>query len=446
VPSLYQNCIYPLYRIKSGAFGFQVIKAFKTLDRTQWKTKRELASYRDRKLQSLIRHVFENVPYYTEIMRQLKLKPEDIKNADDLQLLPVLTKRTIRENYDKLLSKNIDHKKTFVGSTGGSTGEPLKITRDRQTQMYAEAAFLRGMSWSNYRIGDTVVDFRSLGKQSFLGRARRRLINSYDFEALAKEEDLIRIMKRVKSLRPFCLIGYASNIFRIASICQKNEIDSGTIPVIFSTGETLFEYQREMIQNVFNGRVYDYYGCNEIGSIAYECEYQHKHLTEEHIILETTDTNGSRVCDNLGQFNITDLDNYAMPFIRYQNGDVGVIGHESCECGRGLKVLRSLEGRVQEFLTTQDGNCIPAIFFPGRFRNLRGMSQYQIIQTSVQHIILKVVKNPSFRQSELDEMVSVIKETLGAGVEVSLEQHDYIPLTARGKNRLVISQLPARFT
>ncbi|MEW6602338.1 MAG: hypothetical protein AB1499_15305, partial [Nitrospirota bacterium] len=238
------------------------------------------------------------------------------------------------------------------------------------------------------------------------------------------------------------LYGYASNLYRIAKICHKHEINYIEFPITFSTGEMLYDHQRDFLKKQFKSNIFDYYGCNEVGPIAYECEYHKKHISGERMIIETTDAKGNQVINVQGEITITDLDNYAMPFIRYKNGDVAVMTNDACSCGRGLKIIKSVEGRTQEYLRTLDGNYIPAIFFPTRFRNLRGVDQYQIIQHDIYNTSLRIVKNRFFSIKELNEMKQVVKEMLGNSVNVNIEECNYIPLTTRGKTRLVISYLP----
>jgi phenylacetate-CoA ligase len=441
----YEKIVYPVYHFKNDpAFGYKIIDILNQIDKSQWLSRDELIAYQSKKLKKLISHAYNNVPFYRKSMDKIGISIEDIKGVEDINCLPILTKNQIRENYRELLSTDLDGKKLIETSTGGSTGEPVRFVRDLNTLAWTDAAKIRAMSWAKYKISDTVIDYMTDGKATLLGSIRGRMINTYYFPAFAKEDEIAAKMKVVGRLKPFCLIGYSSNLYRIASICDKHKINDIEFKAIFSTGEMLYDYQRVFLGKTFNCKVFDYYGCNEVGTISYECEYHNKHITDERFIIEATDSKGTPGIETMGETTITDLDNYAMPFIRYKNGDVINITHNCCECGRRLKVIKSVDGRSQDFLRTLDGNYLPAIYFPNRFYNLKGIKQYQIIQTDIHNITLKIVKNQYFSIHELEEMTREIKVKLG-DINVNLEEHHEIPLTREGKKRLVISHVPINF-
>ncbi|MBI5102977.1 MAG: phenylacetate--CoA ligase family protein [Nitrospirae bacterium] len=442
---LFEKILFPLYHIKNGAtFGIETIKTLRHLCNSQWWPKDKLEEYQAEKLKKLIAHAYHNVPYYRDLMNSISIKPGDISNVNDLRYFPILTKKDIKDNFDRIISKDIKDRKAMRASTGGTTGEPLSFYRDLNTRIWTEGALLRGWSWAKYTIGDSIVSFTMDDRPGLLGSLRARLINRRYYPTLIKTSALLSSLERVNEQLPHYLSGMTSNLFRIAVLCEKNNL-SIHIPVIFSTAEMMHDYQREFLQKYFNGKVYDFYGCNEIGSLAYECEYGMKHIADEHVVIEAVGNGGRQRYEQAAEILITDLDNYVMPFIRYKNGDMGTLTQKKCECGRGLSVLKNVDGRSQEFLKTTDGRYVPGVFFPARFRNLKGIEQYQIVQEQVSHITLKIVKNQFFINEELEDMISVIKDKIGRDISVTTEECSNIALTGRGKSRLVISYIEKEF-
>lgn len=439
----YQKAIYPVYSIKNGPlYGFNVISLLKQLTRTQWFSRDELIAYQNDKLKKLIRHVYLYVPYYREIMLNNNLRPEDITRTEDLKYFPLLTKNIIRDNYPKMMSDDIKKRRINKASTGGTTGEPISFYREYNTLKWVEAAFLRGLSWTGYRLGDSLINFTHDNWPSCLGKLRLKLINAYTFPGFFKENEIVDYFNAIQKVQPVFIKGSASYLYRISSIWQKNNLNNLKVLGVLSTSEMLYDYQKNYLENMFDCKVYDYYGCNEVPSLAYECEYGNKHITGERTVIETVTSKGENVCEVPGQIVLTDLDNYAMPFIRYVIGDIGTITNDKCKCGRGLNILKKIEGRNQDMLRTLDGNHVPAIFFPNRFHNLVGIKQYQIIQNDLRNITLKIIRNQKFSQKEVDEMKRLIKEVIGNSVKIYVEDCDQIPLTSSGKSRIVISHVP----
>lgn len=439
----FNKFIYTLYQSKYGlSYGIRVMRILDQLRKTEKYSIDELREVQTIKFKKLVTHVYDKVPYYREKMKKIGILPEDIKDIHDINHFPVLTKKEIKDNYSTILSSDILKRKAVRGSTGGTTGEPLIFYRDLNARLWTEATLLRGMSWAKYDLGFKGVDFRSHGWPSLLGKIRGRFINCHYFPAFSNDDDLLNYFNRIRELNPHYLTGYSSNLFRISSILKKNAVNDIKIPVILSTAEMLYDYQRDLIEDTFNGRVYDYYGCNEIGAMAFECEKGSKHISDEHVIIETTNFSGNHVHGLLGEITITDLDNYVMPFIRYKNGDIGQLSSRKCTCNRELTLLEKIDGRTQEFLKTCNGNYLPSIFFPSKFRNLQGIEHYQIIQTDINNITLKIVKNSSFSDVELDDMIRIIKKMIGDQINVTVEVCTDLPLTGRGKRRLIITHVP----
>lgn len=447
----YERVLYPFIQLRygpylrHGLYGINIIKVFKHLNKSQWLTREEIRSYQNDKLRRLIEHVYHNVPYYKKVMKNEGIEPQDIRSTDDLKYFPLLTKKVINSNYQDIQSDDIYKRSPIECSTGGTTGKPLKLFRDKDTRIWAEAARLRGWSWAQYQIGKPAVSFQYNKWPSLIGKIRIGLINEHAFPDFGKEDEIISSALQIRKINPFCVTGISSYLYRVASIYSRNNINGIQFPVIFTTSEMLYEYQRDFLEIKFNGKVYDQYGCVEIGSLAYECDHNSKHITDEHVIVETINSKGANVTNTSGHLIITDLDNYSMPFIRYRIGDVGTLSDSQCQCGRGLGILRSMDGREQEIMKTSDGNYVPAIYFPTRFKKLKGIEQYQIVQNDIHHITLKIVKNTLFSPDTLEKMLQEIKEIIGNDVTIAVEECNNIPLTSRGKTRLIISHVPVDF-
>ena len=122
-------------------------------DKNQWLPEPELEEYQNRKLRELIKHAYENVPYYNERMKEVKITPSDIKTIEDLCKLPVLTREDVKKNARKLISRSYPKWLLRHGHTSGTTGSPLDFSYDIKTCVVHLAAVWRQRNWAGLEYG-----------------------------------------------------------------------------------------------------------------------------------------------------------------------------------------------------------------------------------------------------------------------------------------------------
>src|SRR5205085_2015287 len=164
---------------------------------------------------------------------------------------------------------------------------------------------------------------------------------------------LDRFIARIRNRRPKMLFGYPSVLAHIARYAQQRGVrldDLGT-KVAFVTAEKLYDEQRDLIRRVFGCPVANGYGGRDAGFIAHECPVGGMHITAEDVIVEAIDARGQPVAAGTpGEIVITHLATRDFPFIRYRTGDIGVLSDERCCCGRGLPLLKEIQGRATDFV------------------------------------------------------------------------------------------------
>ena len=153
-PSLFRKLIFPVMELYKGT---KIQKYLKWLNKTQWWRQEQLKDLQNKKLRALIKHAYENVPYYHRIFKERGIKPEDIKSIEDLVKLPILTKEVIRKNFNDLQARNISKSEFIACQSSGSTGEPLKYYIDKDTYSLGWAQTFRCWGWAGYKIGDPYV-------------------------------------------------------------------------------------------------------------------------------------------------------------------------------------------------------------------------------------------------------------------------------------------------
>ena len=207
--------------------------------------------------------------------------------------------------------------------------------------------------------------------------------------------------------------------------------------------ETLFDFMRELIERQFDCKVFDHYGGGEVHSVAFECE-QHSgyHITAENMIIEfiKADNTPAKPGEE-GELVITDLNNYATPFIRYNIEDVGVPSDKMCKCCRGLPMMSSLEGRSSEIIELPNGRFVFIGYWVVLFETVAGIDQFQVVQESPTILLVKIVKNSKFTSNDVTHIIENIRKLGGDKLELELKFVDSIPPSKSGKRRFVVSRV-----
>jgi phenylacetate-CoA ligase len=441
-----RNLIYPMLYIKYPQPRDTLTK-YNFLGKTQWWSLSELESFQKKRLRSLLTHSYENVPYYHRMFNSLGLKPQDIKSVSDLKKLPFLTKEIIRKNFDDLTAQNYSKKNLIRSTSGGSTSEPIQFFVDREWGIWNMAAAYREWSWAGYHVGDKMaylwgaphdISQQIKFKRKFFNFIQRTIwLDSYTLTDKILEE-YIKILKKFK---PRIINAYTSSVYLMASYMIKKGIRDIRPEAILTSCEMLFDYQRDTIENAFDCEVFDYYSGRDTTLHAGECSHHTGyHLAVENAIPEFIKDNEYVSPGEMGKIMITDLSNYAMPFIRYEIGDLGVPSDERCSCGRGLPLMKQVAGRIRDTIVTKDKRYVTGSFFMDLFMSSEGIKQFQFVQKTKDTSVLKIVKGECFSQSELDAIIEKIQRECG-DMKIETKFEVSIPSTPSGKYRSTISEV-----
>ena len=130
-----------------------------------------------------------------------------------------------------------------------------------------------------------------------------------------------------------------------------------------------------------------------------------------------------------------------MPFIRYKIGDIGSLSGEHCACGRGLPVIEHIEGRIEDYIVTPEGEWIPPPALTLTYEFILKIKQCQFVQESKDKVAIKIVKDEGYTEKDSKEFLKALRSTLGPKINIKFEFVDEIPLTKTGKFRFVISEI-----
>jgi phenylacetate-CoA ligase len=230
-------------------------------------------------------------------------------------------------------------------------------------------------------------------------------------------------------------------MFDFAKFCQNKKIVPYSPQGIISAAEVLHPFQRQTIEEVFRCKVFNTYGSREFMLIGAECDkHNGLHVSSENLYVEILDDQGEP-CDagEEGYIHVTDFHNYAMPFIRYKIGDMGIMSNEPCECGRAHPLLKKLTGRSLDILHLPGGKSLPGEFFPHFFKDYDAVQQFQINQDETGDVRISIVLNGDDKSVYLASIKSDLIEIVPELSAVTFQVEDSIALTSTGKHRVVVS-------
>lgn len=447
MPSVRANLYRLHWEARSRAAGFGLTDAIRLLGESERWDRPRLEALRDQKLVALVGHAWAASPGYRRLMEEHGVGPRDVQGLGDLPRLPVLTKQILRERFAELRFRDAAAVETV--STGGTTGNPMTVVRDRAGTIWQRACYWRGFGWGDLHLGDPYVQIfgGSLGVagKRRLDRAKswfsgRRFLPAFELTALTAD----RYLDALRSSGARALVGYASAIYLLAVHAERAgagiRLDS-----IFPTAELLLDGWRDTIARTFGAAVLPYYGSGEVQSLGYSCPDAAPaayHTCDEHAVLEVELPGGNGAAlHGEGPLLITDLDNHALPLIRYRIGDAGALAPPGCACGRSLGRILRIDGRVNDVLYTTRGAPISGIIGTHTFKMVKGVEQFQIVQRADGALTIRIVPGPGYdRSTEEAKIDRIFREHLGADARIEFEYLSALPQTAAGKARFMINE------
>ena len=420
-------------------------------------------AYQADRLEKLLRHARETTPYYRELLKRASIEPSRGTGpratgaaAIALSDIPPLEKQIIREQRERLCSEAFSPNERIKNATGGSTGTPLTFYQDRDYWNQRNLSVYYFDRWAGWDFGEPqLILWGALENSDWKHRLNAFWRNQHWLNGFHLTESAMReTYEKMRWWHPQTILAYPSSLYEFAKFIARFEsaptgnrnAEGARAPVkwttqlkgIIASAEMLHPHYRSLAEEVFQTKVYNRYGGREVGLIAMECAEGRMHLNCRDICVEVDSPNP---WTEPGELLVTQLNNYAMPFIRYRIGDIGRLSDEMCPCGNQLPILAELLGRSTATFRTRSGALIHGGYFTQQFYSLTGVSQFQLIQETLEKCTLKLVINAQWQEATRHHIIQKIREALGAEVTVNVEFAADIPLPASGKREFTISYL-----
>ena len=443
---LFRHVLFPAY--ESALRGRHTLAYLQEYERSQWMDPEQLEQLQWQKLRRLIRHCWDEVPFYRERWRHIGLGgPEDVRNPADYARLPVLTKQDIRDNLEQLVAPS-RRDGLLYKSTGGSTGEPMRFGYTRESYERRIAVMFRGYGWAGARLGQRTLYLWGaslsqplaprLKDRVYHGAFNRRVLNAFQMSESRMQE----YADAIAAFRPEVIVSYVAPILRLAEWALANNRKLHRPRLVLGAAESLHDAQRDIIEQAFGCPAYNTYGCREFMLIASECKHRNGlHVNADHLKVELGPGLVAGVEGGPREVIATDLHNYGMPMLRYVNGDLATLGGGRCPCGLGLPLLARVDGRKLDALRTADGHFVPGEYIVYIFLNAVGVKRYQVVQRCLETLDVALVVDRAFDESVLEMLRDQMAKVVGSSIAMNFRFVEDIPLTPSGKLRVTISEL-----
>ena len=410
--------------------GSKIPKYLKEIRRVEKLSKDEAKKYQEEKLKRLLLYAYRNVPYYNKTLKEAKVFDDGKVNLNNFNKIPILTKDIIRKEGKNLYSKE-KRKGVYENTSGGSTGEPVRFLQDKKynewnitNKLYYKLKAGQGIGEKELRFWGSERDLLE-GQEKLSIRLRNWLYNRREFNTFKmSEKQMFEYVEKWNKFNPSWVECYVQSIYEFAKFVEKNNlrIKSPKNGILTSAG-TLTAEMREKIEKVFGCKVYNRYGSREVGDMA--CGTGRLKISFWHQLVEAIEEK-----NNLGKIIVTNLNSYAMPLIRYEIGDVGIVN--------GFEI-EEVKGRVVNLFKTKAGDLIDGEFFTHEFYLKDWVGKFQVVQKDYELIEIKIVGEKN--KKDMQKIEKDIKKVMGQNCNVKWEFVDEIEPTKEGKYLYTVSEV-----
>jgi phenylacetate-CoA ligase len=401
-----------------------------------------LKTLQERRLKYLVNYAYRNTSLYKSKFKAAGITPTDISTLEDITKIPVVTKEEIKAVFpDGIVVPGFSERNCRVERTSGTSGSILKILFDYKAWNRLEAVALRDYfahgirPWHKFCIVcSSPAEYESVSASPF---SRTVGVLEKDSESLARD---------IRTINPHIIGAHPATLVGLCKAIEKDDITGIAPGIVLIGGEVAYPAWREYIETTLKTPTINKYGAAEMNSVAWECSHGNMHVDADSVIVEFVKEGEPVAPGERGEVVVTNLWNVAMPFIRYRLGDLAVPSDELCSCGRGLPLIKELEGRFDDVIVLPSGELVPCTRISSLFHSTPQVSEFGIIQDNPSHVVVKIVPQNGFTQEVENTLRNRIQIVLGSSVDIDIKVVDYLERDKRSKfkriQRTFEAQLP----
>lgn len=405
----------------------------------------QIETFQFGQVRKVIAHAYENVRGYRQLFGEHGVLPQDVRDLRGLCKFPFTSKEIFRDHLDNF--SYITAKARYV-TTGGSTGVPMGMYRDDiafAKELASKAHQYRRIGWSE---GQSQIVFRGLQINSADGTEFASEFNELRCSTFEFGSDRMETYReKALEYRPDWIRCYPSSGYVFAKYLKDAGKTFPNIKGMLCSSEQLYDFQRQLFLAVFgnNIKIFAHYGHYEMAALAGFCEYTDDyHVLPQYGYVELLDKNDQAVTNpgEVGEIVATSFIMTSTPFIRYRTQDLAVYKGIGCEkCGRPYQIWERIEGRLQELIVTRGGRLISTSMLNMHDDSYDHLKQFQFHQGDYDKVTFRFIPKPTFDPAAEKDLYMKMKGKLGSDIDLHMQRVEEIPLTKRGKHRLLIQEL-----
>ncbi len=392
-------------------------------------------------LRSQITNAYRNVPYYQRSFKAAGIENITIESLADLVRFPFITKSDIQREGDNFLSRRYIKSLCPRSHTSGSTGQPTWTYYDPLSWIRKKYFVkVRARKACGMRYGDRIAIFECVRdkKKDISDRMNEWVMPLFGVHVFSIFKPVEAVIGTLMAFKPRILYGSPSYFFQLARYMKERSLTLHGLKAIFTSSEYLEDPVRQYMREAFQADVYDVYGSTEFKETAWECEkHEGYHINEDEVIIEIVKDGMPVQRGEVGDIVMTDIRNRAMPLIRYNIGDKGMLIDKRCSCGRPSALMKPCAGRSSEYVTLPDGRTLSPYLFTTSIEHVEGLLQYQIVQTEKANIDVNVVLNDRFKATSPEKIREILDEITEHTMTVSVKVCERIDIEKNGKFKVV---------
>lgn len=405
---------------------YPIIRPYvKRIDAMYEMSNEDLKKRNEERFLHIFRRAYDKSPFYHRLYSEAGIKKEDITCLDDIKKLPVITKDMVKKHAAEMLT--VPKWQVMAGHTSGTTGTPLTVYSSWSSiwwnQAYTYSARLR----NGFKYGQPLVSLRGNLDRNTM-HMKVHVSNTLYLSSYCINKDTVKAYyDMIIQHQPVAIEGYPSSLYTLA-LCMKEARLKLHIPVAFTSSETLLDYQRHLIEMQLGTEIYDNYGMTE-QTIYLQEAFNHQGYYELPGYSINEYLEDGEIC--------TSLTNEAFPLIRYRSNDVIEIAELNTDSPQ--TIVKSIEGRKEDFLICKDGSRVKRLDFI--FKGVNHVKYGQLIQENNGFLNVNIVPDQGFTKLDEKTVENNVLGRIGKGnvdFKINLVKEADLVYTKRGKFKFLI--------